>query len=76
MEGFLIAARFLHFTAAILLTGVFAFECLVAYPAVRRSGAAPGSLAGLRRRLGWLAWACLALAIGSGAVGWSRWRQG
>ena len=68
MEGFLIAARFLHFTAAILLTGVFAFECLVAYPAVRRSGAAPGSLAGLRRRLGWLAWACLALAIGSGAV--------
>jgi putative copper resistance protein D len=68
MEGLLIAARFLHFTAAVLLTGVFAFECLVAYPAVRRSGAAPGSLVGLRRRLHWLAWASLVLAIGSGAV--------
>jgi putative copper resistance protein D len=68
MEGFLIAARFLHFTAAILLTGVFAFECLVAYPAVGRSGAAPGSLVTLRRQLGWLAWTTLVLAIGSGAV--------
>jgi putative copper resistance protein D len=64
MEGFLVAARFLHFAAAILLTGVFAFECLVARPALRRAGAAPtSSLA-----LDWLAWASLVLAIGSGAV--------
>ena len=39
MEGFLIAARFVHFTAAILLTGVFAFERFVADPAIRQFGA-------------------------------------
>jgi putative copper export protein/mono/diheme cytochrome c family protein len=64
MEGFLIAARFFHFSAAILLAGVFAFECLVERPALRRSGVAPtSSLA-----LGWFAWVCLALAIVSGAA--------
>jgi putative copper resistance protein D len=68
MEGFLIAARFLHFTAVIMLTGVFAFESLVAGPAFRQFGGAPASAAGVRRRLGWLAWASLALAIGSGAA--------
>jgi uncharacterized membrane protein len=69
MEGFLIAARTLHFTAVIALTGVFAFDRLVADPAFRQSGAAPASAAKLRRRLGWLAWASLALALVSGA-GW------
>ena len=55
MEGFLIAARTLHFTAAITLTGVFAFERLVASPAFRQSGDASASAAGLRRRsAGWL----------------------
>jgi putative copper resistance protein D len=68
MEGFLIAARFLHFTASILLTGVFTFERLIAGPALRPSGEAPANAARLRRRLGWLAWASLALAIGSGAA--------
>jgi putative copper resistance protein D len=68
MEGFLIIARFFHFSAAMMLTGVFAFECLVSDPAFRQSGAAVASAAGLRRRLGWLAWASLALAIGSGAA--------
>jgi len=68
MEGFLIAARFLHFSAVIVLTGVFAFECLVAGPALRRSGAAPASLGGLRGWLTWLAWVSLALAIGSGTA--------
>src|ERR1700758_5460936 len=68
MEGFLIAARALHFTAVISLTGVFAFECLVAGPAFRQSGAAPASAGRLRRRLRWLAWTSLALAIGSGAA--------
>ena len=66
MEGFLIAARTLHFAAAMTLTGVFAFERLVAGPAFRQSGAATAT--GLRRRLGWLAWASLVLAIGSGAA--------
>ena len=69
MEGLLIAARTLHFAAAITLTGVFAFERLVAGPAFRQSGAAPPSAAKLRRRLGWVAWASLALALVSGA-GW------
>ena len=68
MEGFLTAARFLHFSAVMVLAGVFAFERLVADPTFRQSGRAPASAAGLRRQLGWLAWASLALAIGSGAA--------
>jgi putative copper export protein/mono/diheme cytochrome c family protein len=64
MAGFLIAARFFHFFAAILLTGVFAFDCLVARPALRRTGTTPTNSAAL----GWLAWTTLVLAIGSGAV--------
>jgi putative copper export protein/mono/diheme cytochrome c family protein len=68
MEGFLIVARFFHFTAVIMMTGVFAFERLISGPAIRQSGAAVASAAGLRRQLGWLAWASLVLAIGSGAA--------
>ncbi len=66
MEDFLIAARTLHFAAAITLTGVLAFERLVAGPAFRHSGAVAAT--GLRRRLGWLAWASLVLALVSGAA--------
>jgi hypothetical protein len=40
MEGFLIVARFFHFTAVIMMTGVFAFERLISGPAIRQSGAA------------------------------------
>ena len=68
MDGFLVAARFLHYTAVILLTGVFAFECLIARPALRLARGPPFDLDGLHRRLGWLAWASLALAIVSGAT--------
>jgi putative copper resistance protein D len=68
LEGFLIAARFFHFVAVIMLTGVFAFERLISGPAFRQSGAALASTAALRRRLGWLAWANLALALASGAA--------
>jgi putative copper resistance protein D len=68
MEGYLIVARFFHFTAVIMMTGVFAFERLISGPAIRQSGAAVASAAGLRRQLGWLAWASLVLAIGSGAA--------
>jgi putative copper resistance protein D len=64
MEAFLIAARFFQFSAAILLTGVFAFEWLIARPALHRTGAVPTHSAGL----GCLAWACLGLVIGSGAA--------
>ena len=68
MEALLITARFFHFSAVIMLAGVFAFERLVCGPAFRQSGATVASAAGLHRRLGWLAWASLALAIGSGAA--------
>ncbi|HVR11142.1 MAG TPA: copper homeostasis membrane protein CopD [Thermoanaerobaculia bacterium] len=66
MEDFLIAVRTLHFAAAITLTGVLAFERLVAGPAFRHSGGVAAT--GLRRRLGWLAWASLVLALVSGAA--------
>src|SRR5260370_42716256 len=68
MEGLLIAARALHFAAAITLTGVFAFERLVSGPAFRQSGAAAARAAELDRRLGWLASGRLALALVSGAA--------
>ncbi|HYZ40183.1 MAG TPA: copper homeostasis membrane protein CopD [Stellaceae bacterium] len=68
MQGFLIAARTLHYAATISLTGIFAFECLVGGPAIRRSGLSPANAGGLRRRLHWLAWASLALAVASGAA--------
>src|SRR5215472_18595642 len=68
MEGFLIAARFFHYVAVIMLTGVFASERLVVIPAFRQSGAALASAAGLRQRLLWLAWANLALVLVSGAA--------
>lgn len=66
MNTLLIAARAVHFAAAISLFGSFVFECFVAAPAFRRIGA---DLAPLRRRLECLAWAGLALLIVSGA-GW------
>ena len=68
MEGLLIAARVFHFIAVISLTGVFAFECLVLGPASRQAGVGPQKTLGLRRRLGWLAWASLALGLVSGAA--------
>ena len=69
MQALLIAARALHFAAVISLSGVFAFECLVAGPAFQRSGLGAADAAPLRRRLQWLVWASLALLLASGA-GW------
>ncbi|HVB17918.1 MAG TPA: copper homeostasis membrane protein CopD [Stellaceae bacterium] len=60
MQAFLIVARAVHFAAAISLTGVLAFECLVADSAYA---------ARLRRQFSRLAWGSLALALLSGA-GW------
>jgi putative copper export protein/mono/diheme cytochrome c family protein len=68
MEGFLIAARTLHFTGTITLTGALAFEHFVAGPAIRNFGATAASTARLHRRLGWLAWSSLLLALVSGAA--------
>src|SRR5579863_5283499 len=68
MESFLIAARTLHFAAAVSLTGVFAFACLIAGPAFRSSGARLAEAGELHRRLAWLCWASLALLVASGAA--------
>ena len=68
MDWFLIAARSLHFAAAISLAGVFAFACCIAGPALRQADAGAAAAARLRRRFGWLAWASLALALISGAA--------
>ena len=68
MQALLIVARAAHFAAAISLTGVFAFECLVAAPALRSAGAGYEAAAGLRRRFRRFAWASLALALISGAA--------
>jgi putative copper resistance protein D len=67
MQALLVAARALHFAASISLAGVFAFECLVAAPALRAAGAGTAAAA-LRRRWRQLAWASLALALLSGAA--------
>lgn len=69
MDTLLIAARALHFGAAISLAGVFGFACFVSEPALRRSGPNLAGGAGLNRRLRHLAWASLAVALISGA-GW------
>jgi putative copper resistance protein D len=59
MEDFLIAARAVHYASTISLAGVFAFLCLIAGPDVSPR---------LCRRLSVLAWASLALALGSGGA--------
>jgi putative copper resistance protein D len=68
MEGFLIVARIFHFAAVISLTGGFAFDGFIAGPAFRRFELGAADAAGFRRRLEWLAWASLALALCSGAA--------
>lgn len=68
MDALLVAARVVHFAAAISLAGAFACECLVAAPALRAAGA-DGRLADrVRRRLRRLASASLALAVLSSAA--------
>lgn len=68
MDNFLIAARVVHYASAITLGGEFAFLCLVAGPAFRRTATDPAAAASLRRKFAWLAWAGLGLALVSGAA--------
>jgi putative copper resistance protein D len=68
MDAFLIAARTLHIVAAVSLTGVFAFVCLVAGPAFQSGGARLADAGELCRRLSWLSWVSLVLVIVSGAA--------
>jgi putative copper resistance protein D len=66
MDLLLIAARTVHFAAAISLFGTFAFDCFIAAPAFLRAGA---DTAALDRPLRLLAWVGLGLLAASGA-GW------
>jgi len=67
-DAFIVIARALHFAACVSLTGVFAFECLVAGRALRANDTELGDGFGRRRRLSVLARASLALALVSGAA--------
>jgi putative copper resistance protein D len=69
MQALLIAARVLQFAAAVPLTGVFAFEGLVAVPSFRAARAGFAEPPGLHRNFRSLAWASLVLLLVSGA-GW------
>src|SRR5439155_2131157 len=62
MQTALIVARTIHFAAAIALAGVFVHEALIAR-------AAAAAMPRLRRRVTWLAWISLALALVS-ALAW------
>jgi putative copper export protein/mono/diheme cytochrome c family protein len=68
MEDLLIAARAVHFASTIALAGIFAFLCLVAGPAFRLAATNPATAIRLRRNFAWLSWACLLLALVSGAA--------
>lgn len=65
----LILVRSVHFAASLLAGGTVCFMVLVAEPAAGTGGArmAQGFIA-VRRRLSWLAWAALAVAVLSGAI--------
>lgn len=68
MDPLLIAARTVHFAAAISLVGVFAFRRLIAGPLFAAAGEGIGPVWRLDRDLVRLAWCSLALAAVSGAV--------
>jgi putative copper resistance protein D len=69
MDEPLIIARAIHFAATLTAAGVVFFLLGVAEPAFAKAGQAAGLVAPLRRRLTFMAWAGLALAIASG-VAW------
>jgi copper resistance protein D len=63
----LIFVRAVHFAATLSVTGVALFDVFVAQP-VLRSSASPELRAPVVRRLAWIAWIGLALALLSGAA--------
>ena len=67
----LILTRSVHLAATVLAAGTVCFMALVAEPAARAARAPPGYWA-LRRRLTWVVWIALALAILSG-LAWLVW---
>jgi putative copper resistance protein D len=67
----LILTRAVHLAATVLAAGTVAFIVLVAQPAAS-AGRAPADYWALRRRLTWVVWIALALAILSG-LAWLVW---
>jgi copper resistance protein D len=67
MDDPLIYVRAVHFAATLTVAGIAFFMVFVAEPAWRKAGVAPPSM--FRRRIQWIAWATLLLAVISGA-GW------
>ena len=67
----LILARALHLAATVLAFGTICFMALVAEPAAG-GGRAPADFGVLRRRLTWVVWIALPLAILSG-IAWLVW---
>jgi putative copper resistance protein D len=64
----MIYVRAVHFAATLLVTGVAFFVVVIAEPAFRSAKHDAGIAAIVRRRLQWLAWIGLALAVLSGAA--------
>jgi len=64
----LIYVRAVHFAATISVAGVAFFVVFVAEPALRKTDAGAPLVGIIRRRLAWLAWIGLSLAVLSGAV--------
>jgi putative copper resistance protein D len=67
LDDLLTYARAVHFAAALTVAGVVVFSVLIAEPAFRRTndGGVPATV---RRRLAFMAWVGLALALVSGAA--------
>jgi putative copper resistance protein D len=68
MDEPLIIARAIHFAATLTAAGVVFFLLGVAEPAFAKAGQAAALVAPLRRRLAFMAWGGLALAIASDAA--------
>jgi putative copper resistance protein D len=64
----LIYVRAVHFAATISVAGVAFFVVFVAEPALRKNDAGAPLVGVIRRRLAWLAWIGLSLAVLSGAA--------
>ncbi len=68
MHNPMIYVRAVHFAATLLVTGVAFFVIVIAEPAFAQAKHDTGIAAVVRRRLQWLAWIGLALAVLSGAA--------
>jgi putative copper export protein/mono/diheme cytochrome c family protein len=68
MQALLVLARALHFASLVSLAGVLSFLLFVGEPAFAAAGSARELPIPLRRRVAWLLWASLAIAVLSGIL--------